>query len=692
MLFLLADPAHAYIGPGAGFALASSFFVVFLTAVAGIALLLVWPFRKLWQLMTRKKPKNPLVKRLLIVGFDGQDTRVTEKLMAEGKLPNLKALADEGTYRPLATSYPSITPVAWSTFATGVQPGKHNIFDFLDRDRRSYLPILSSVRIGSVDKTLKLGKWRIPLSKPELTLMRKSKPWWSILGERSVWSTIIRVPISFPPDKFYGAQLGAMSIPDLLGTQGTFLLFTTRSSDDKFKEGGIRLPLSPNGSATSLEGKIQGPENTFLDGNPPLEIPLKVKMDKAAGTATLELDGESITVKPGDLTDWVTLQFPAAPGVKVSGLCRMMVTEMDEHFSLYMTPISIDPEKPAMPISHPSYYSTYLAKKVGPFSTMGLAEDTWALNEQVTKDKTFWDQTIGVDDERREMFFAGLDRLKSGALVCVFDGVDRVQHMYWRYMEDGHPAQAHSENAEHVKAIEDYYIRNDKLVGQIRKKVKKGDLLMVISDHGFTSFRRGVNLNRWFLDNGYMKLKEGADGSSEWLQDVDWENTRAYALGLSGIFLNIKGREAKGTVEPGDEAEALKAEIMEKLQGLRDEEAGEVGINEGFDTNVIYNGPYKGNAPDVLIGYNHGYRASWDCASGVVNAPLFEDNIKAWSGDHCVDPRIVPGVFFCNRDIDVEDPALMDIAPTALRLFGVDAPDHMEGKPLFEKSSFGKGK
>jgi predicted AlkP superfamily phosphohydrolase/phosphomutase len=685
----LPGAAHAYIGPGAGFALASSFFVVFVTALAGLALLLIWPFRMAWRAMTRRRPAKPLIRRLIVVGLDGQDPRVTDRLLAEGKLPNLARLAEEGGYHRLTTTYPSITPVAWSSFSTGTQPGKHNIFDFLDRDRRSYLPILSSVRIGSVDKVLKLGKFRIPLKKPELTSLRRSKPWWTILGEHNVWSTVIRVPITFPPDRFYGAQLGAMSIPDLLGTQGTFLLFTTRKSDERFKEGGIRVALTRNGTPDSFDTVIRGPENTLVEGNPALQIPLGIRLDRAAKRARLQLNGQQLDLEPGRLTDWIKLEFPAAPGVKISGLCRMMVTELDEHFSLYLTPISIDPEKPAMPISHPSYYSTYLAKKVGPYSTMGLAEDTWALNERVTNDAAFWEQTVAIDDERRRMFFSALEKLRSGALVCVFDGVDRVQHMYWRYVEDGHPARARSENGAHVGAIEAYYRRNDELVGQVRAKIREGDLLLVISDHGFTSFRRGVNLNRWLLDQGYLALKPGTEGKSEWLRDVDWSRTKAYAVGLSGMFLNVEGRESQGIVKPGADAEALKAEIAAKLRGLRDEAKNEIGINEAFDTAKIYNGPYKGNAPDLLIGYNHGYRASWDCASGVVAGPVFEDNVKAWSGDHCVDPRLVPGIFFCNRKISAADPALIDIAPTALSLFGVQPPEHMEGKLLFDTSTFG---
>ncbi|MBW2422585.1 MAG: alkaline phosphatase family protein [Deltaproteobacteria bacterium] len=365
----------------------------------------------------------------------------------------------------------------------------------------------------------------------------------------------------------------------------------------------------------------------------------------------------------------------------------MMVTEMDEHFSLYITPLNIDTEKPAMPISHPSYYATYLAKKTGPFATLGLAEDTWALNEEVTDDGTFLQQTYDIDRERQNMFFAAMDRLRKGALVCVFDATDRIQHMFWRYTEKGHPAARGKENAEHRNAIDELYLSNDKFLGKVMDRLKPGDVLMVISDHGFTSFRRGVNLNAWLLKEGYLKLKPGADGSAEWLRDVDWSQTQAYALGLTGMFLNVEGREAKGTVKPGKEARALKAELIAKLNGLKDDEGGEVGIREVFDTEKLYAGPYLENAPDFLIGYAAGYRVSWDCASGVVSGPIFEDNVKAWSGDHCVDPRIVPGVLFCNHKIDNDDPALIDVAPTTLKMFGIDPPAHMEGKPLFKDGS-----
>jgi len=680
----LIQPLLAYIGPGAGVALLSSFLVILTTMVLVVFSLLLLPFRLLWRAVRRKKRLKPWIKRLVIVGFDGQDPQLTERFMKEGKLPNFSKLAQMGCYSRLRTTFPSLSPTAWSSFATGTEPAKHNIFDFLSRDPRTYLPVLSSAHIGDVERFLKIGKYRIPLRKPELRLLRKSKPSWTILGEHEVWSTVLRVPITFPPEKFHGAQLSAMCTPDLLGSQGTFFLYTTRPADAKFKEGGIRVALPAGGDR--FQTRVQGPENAFLESKPPLEVPMAIALDRAARRARVQLDGTAVDLKEKELSDWVTLTFKAAPGIKISANCRMLVTEMDEHFSLYVTPLNIDPENPAMPISHPSYYATYLAKRIGPYCTLGLAEDTWALNEGVIDDAAFLKQSYDIDHERERMLFVALDTLRKGTLTCVFDGVDRIQHMFWRYIEEGHPAARGGNGHEHKGAIEAIYRRSDELVGKVLARMGKGDLLMVVSDHGFASFRRGVNLNAWLLAKGWLALKEGGDGTAEWLRDVDWSKTRAYAIGLTGMFLNLEGREAQGIVKPGEDAARVKAEIMAALQGLSDTERGDTAINEAFDTAKLYHGPYLQNAPDLIIGFNAGYRTSWDGATGVVSGPVFEDNVKAWSGDHCIDPRLVPGVLFASRSIDRADPSLVDIAPTVLRLFGLDPPAHMDGQPLYEKA------
>jgi predicted AlkP superfamily phosphohydrolase/phosphomutase len=673
-------PAEAYVGPGAGFAVLSSFLVLFTTIVVALFSMLLWPFRLLWRSLRGRRRLKAAIGRLIIVGLDGQDPKLTDRFMREGVLPNFKKLAKTGCYTRLKTTYPSVSPVAWSSFSTGTNPSRHNIFDFLDRDRRTYLPVLSSARVGRVRRFLTIGRYRIPLERPELRLLRKSKPFWATLGEHDVWSTILRIPVTFPPDRFYGAELSAMCVPDLLGTQGTFLLFTTRPSGARFKEGGLRVQVRIEGD--SIETTVSGPENTYVAGSPPLQVPLRVRLDRAGRTAQADLNGTRFELVPGRLSDWVTLRFRAAPGITVTGITRLLVIEMDEHFSLYMSPINIDPERPAMPISHPSYYATYLAKRIGAYATLGLAEDTWALNEGVIDEATFLQQVYDIDRERQAMFFSALDRLRRGSLVCVFDATDRIQHMFWRYLDTGHPAARGRKSSPHGDAVKQLYVHNDALIGRVMAQLGDDDVLMVISDHGFSSFRRGVNLNSWLRQEGYLVLKEGADPRAEWLRDVDWPATRAYCLGLTGMFLNVKGREASGAVTSGAEATRLKAEIIGKLNGLRDAERNEIGIREVFDTSALYAGPYLENAPDLLVGYNAGYRTSWDCATGVVEGPVFEDNVKAWSGDHCIDPRLVPGVFFCNRKIEARDPSLIDIAPTALRLFGVEPPSYMDGRPF----------
>jgi predicted AlkP superfamily phosphohydrolase/phosphomutase len=407
-----------------------------------------------------------------------------------------------------------------------------------------------------------------------------------------------------------------------------------------------------------------------------------VVLDRAASRATLTVGATTVTLAVGELSGWLPLPFPAAPGVTVAGIARVQVLELGEHVSIYMSPINLDPEAPAMPISHPDYYAGYLAKRHGAYATLGLAEDTWALNEGVTDDATFLKQAHDIDDERRTMFLTSLEKLRAGTLVCVFDATDRIQHMFWRYIDPKHPAHRKDAPPEHRDAIKALYQKNDALVGQVLQTLGPNDLLMVVSDHGFSSFRRGVNLNAWLLREGYLTLKDGTDGSTEWLRDVDWSKTRAYCLGLSGLFLNLRGREASGIVAPGDEARALKAEIIAKLKQLPDQAGGDIGVREAFDTTALYQGPYSENAPDLVIGYNAGYRTSWDCATGMVSGLVFEDNTKAWSGDHCIDPRLVPGVVFCNRKIEeTRDLSIVDIAPTALRLFGLEPPPHMDGRP-----------
>jgi predicted AlkP superfamily phosphohydrolase/phosphomutase len=331
----------------------------------------------------------------------------------------------------------------------------------------------------------------------------------------------------------------------------------------------------------------------------------------------------------------------------------------------------------------------YLAKTQGNFTTLGLAEDTWALNEQVLDEAAFLKQAYLIHAEREKMFFDAVEKTRRGVVVCVFDITDRLQHMFWRYLEEDHPANAGKDVEKHRDAIRELYQRMDDLVGRVMQTVDDETLLIVMSDHGCKSFKRGINLNSWLHQNGYLALK-GKPSGAEWFQDVDWSKTQAYAVGLGGIYLNIVGREAQGVVPPGEAAAALKQEIRKGLQSLYDEKSDMLAVREVYDTREMYKGPYVDEAPDLIVGASVGYRVSWTCATGAVIEDVFEDNVKRWSGDHCINPADVPGVFFCNRKIHGDTPSIMDVGPTVLDLFGIPVPAYCDGKSLMPMTGHAK--
>ena len=680
-LFALVNQSHAYIGPGAGFAVMGSFMAIFSAILAGMLAVATWPIRYLIRIVLyRRAFLRSRIKRCVILGLDGMDPKLAEKMMAEGKLPTFSKLTDQGCFKRLETTTPSISPVAWSSFQTGTNPGKHNIYDFLTRDKQSYAPILSSVDIRGTKKFLHLGKWRIPLGKPDIRLLRKSKPFWVTLGKQGIFSNIIRVPITFPPEKFYGVSLSGMCVPDLRGSQGMFSSFSTNPSQAAEVTGGQYHSAQRNGNVVSAE--LVGPDNPFREDGKPMSCPFEVFILEGNSTL-LKIGKEKVPLTIDEYTDWIKVEFKIG-FIKIAGICKFLLQSIDPEFKLYVTPINIDPEKPGMPISHPPVFSTYLAKQQGSFATLGLAEDSWALNEKAIPDNAFIEQCLQLDDEREKMFFDSLEKVSRGLCVCVFDGTDRLQHAFWRDIDEKHPAR--DESSENRNAIEDLYIRMDGLLARTMDKCNDPDtMLMVISDHGFNSFRYGVDLNRWLEENGYLVLKDN-DRTSKYLSAIDWSKTKAYAIGLTGMFLNMKNRESQGIVEPGQEAQELCDEIADKLCQITDDnQPGQPVIKNVYQASKIYKGPYKDNAPDLLVGFCPGYRVSWETAVGTVTKNIFHPNTKAWSGDHCMDPSFVPGVLFSNRKIESENPRLMDIGPTVLDLFGVDVPGYMDGKPLAVK-------
>ena len=677
---LLPGTAYAYIGPGAGFALVSSFFILLMTFVLAFVTLLTWPFK--WVLRTlrgRHALAKSRCKRVIIVGLDGQEPSLTDQFMNEGLMPNFVKLQEQGSYCRLGTSLLAESPVAWSCFQTGCNPGRHKIFDFLVPNRKSYLPQLSSAQVVPSERTLSLGKYQLPLGKPRIDLGRKSQPFWKILGDHGVFSNILRVPITFPPEKFHGVLLSAMCVPDLKGSQGTFFYYTSDPDEKRELTSGVQLPIDyANGVA---RGEFSGPENPIVKNGGEMTIPFQVKVREGNEACELIIGKDSYPLPRNDYTSWIPLGFKAGLGIKARGLARLYLLETSPHFRLYVTPIQIDPGKPALPISHPFTYAIYLAKTLGPYATLGVAEDTSGLNEGIIGEDAFLKQTYLIHEERERMFFDALEKTRRGLVVCVFDITDRIQHMFFRHLQKDHPANRGRDNETHRDAIKQLYIDMDDLLGRVMKRIGKDDVLMVMSDHGFKPFRRGVNLNTWLWKNGFMTLKAERTGR-DMFADVDWSKTKAYAVGFGGIYLNMAGREAQGIVRPGEEAERVKQEISEGLEALYDDTEQLKPIRKVYNTAKIYRGPYVQEAPDVIAGFRVGYRASWESVTGGFTDEVIVDNVRPWSGDHNLNPPDVPGILFSNMKFERNSPHITDLAPTVLDLFGVPAPAYLDGKSL----------
>lgn len=677
-LFFLPMPAFAYIGPGAGFALLSSLWALVLSFAAAFIALITLPIRLLLRLIfRRKRTSGAKVERIVVLGLDGLDPQLCNDYMAQGLMPNLQKLRETGCCTKLASTFPSLSPVAWSTFATGVNPGRHGIFDFLTRNPRTYLPELSSARIVAPRKKIRFGKYTLPLGKSRIRFLRRSRSFWSILGEHGIFSHIIRVPITYPPEKFNGVLLSAMCTPDLQGTQGSFAFYSDNSQPSSKYIGGTRLPLVQKN--TYLHGNLQGPDHPFDKSAGPLQRPFTLRVDSTDSSVEFAVWKQNFTLKEKEFSGWIPVTFSVGL-IKIRGICQFYLKRISPFIELYVSPMNIDPERPALPISHPYYFAVYLAKLFGSYSTLGLAEDTWALNEEVLDEEGFLKQAYNLFTEREQQFFHALAKTRRGVCACVFDGSDRIQHMFYRYLVHDHPANRGVDQIDLKDAVTQVYQKCDEIIGSTLDHLIDGDLFLVLSDHGFKSFVRGINLNAWLRREGYLVLND-EDNTVDYLQNVDWSKTSAYAIGLAGIYLNLYGRERFGIVKKEDQSR-MKSEIAAKLAGLMDAERGCVAVSAVYDARQIYQGAYVDDAPDLIIGCSDGYRISWDSAVGRTSTQVFEDNTKKWSGDHAMDPLIVPGILAGNFKLTTQNPSIADIAPTILEQFGLPAPPFMDGKPL----------
>lgn len=634
-------------------------------------------------LTTKAFGKRETPQKVLILGLDGMDPRLLQLWMKEGKLPYFQRLARQGDFLPLRTSIPPQSPVAWSNFATGTNPGGHAIFDFIHRDPERYFPVFSASETTGAKKTVRVGKLILPLSGGEVKNMRKGRAFWQILEDHDIPATVFKIPANYPPSSTKQRTISGMGTPDILGSYGIFNYYTTEAKELKEDIGGGRIhPV--NVIANRVEAKLLGPVNAFKKDRPESAIEFKVFVDPVNPVAKISFQDNEFILKEGEWSSWKRIHFRMIPTQSVNGICVFYLKQVRPNFKLYISPINIDPGRAVLPISTPKGYSEELEKRFGPFFTKGLPADTKALDNDVLDDGEFLQQDDLVLRERLEMFDYELARFSSGLLFYYVSSTDQRQHMFWRLIDKEHPSYDPALAKKYGNTIENIYKEMDKLLAKAMEKVDKDTVLIVMSDHGFSPFRRSFNLNTWLKESGYHTLiNPWKQGREDLFMNTNWSRTKAYSYGLNSLYINQKGREAEGAVNPGSEKEALIREIAYKLENFRDPKTGGRPVLRAFVAKDVYQGPYVEEAPDIIVGYNHGYRTSWAAPLGRISKEIVEDNTEKWSGDHCMAPEVIPGILLTNRKIKAKSPALYDLTPTILKIFGIEIPKEMVGKPIF---------
>jgi predicted AlkP superfamily phosphohydrolase/phosphomutase len=590
-------------------------------------------------------------KRLIVLGIDGMDPGFLERHWRE--LPTLDRLRHEGDFRRLATTNPPQSPVAWSTFITGLNPGGHGIYDFVHRDPDTMQPVSSMSSASQGGQQLELGPYILPLTAGRVVSNRRGVPFWKMLSDSGVPVTVLRMPTDFPPVECEAHALSGMGTPDLRGSFGTFAYFTDdpKWQDRKITGGEIHTVRIENHRAVL---RVPGPVNSLRRDHEPTFAEIEAFVDPGQDVARFDVAGHSLVLKRGEWSDWIPVQFSLlGPLAGIDGMFRIYVKQLHPRLGVYVSPVSIDPASPAMPISQPESYSRRLTDRIGRYYTLGMPYDTAALRHGVFTREEYREHSRQVSEQTIRLLEDAVDRFQSGVLFFHFFGVDQDSHMLW---------------GEYEQELLETYRRVDRMLAWVQKRASDAALL-VLSDHGFTSFNRAVHLNSWLRDEGLLAVDDAGG--------IDWSRTKAYAMGLNAIYVNQQFRERNGMVAAGEESEQVVERIRRKLAGYRDPKTQRAVVDRVYATGDAESGP------DLLVGYADGFRASWQTALGEVPGPVVEDNSDEWRGDHCIDPRHVPGVLLSNRKLQLPDPRLDDVTATILEVFGVGKSDAMEGRNLY---------
>ncbi len=618
---------------------------------------------------------DPKFGKVILLGMDGLDPGILSSLMNDGELPNFSGLGRTGSFTPLATSNPAQSPVAWASIATGNNPGYHGVFDFLGRRVSDYMPELAILRMNPKNVFGKREAMFLPVM--------QGNAFWDYTSANKIPSTVLKWPMTFQPKQNRAKLYAGLGVPDIKGGLGRYSFYTTRNipASEEGAEKVIRVAIKGN----KIRTHVSGPNVVKLRARDTAKAELDISID---GDSKIEVsvDGRRLTVHKGRWSEWVEVKFKLGFMKTATAIVKFYLNRIRPEFELYMTPVQINPKDPAFVISSPDEYIRELADEVGYFYTLGMPEDTKAVEEGRTDEDAFITMCDEIIDEQEKMLWYELNRFNEGVLACAFFSTDRIQHIFWATRDPAHPLYDRAYAGKYGRVIDDCYRRMDRILGEVMKHVDDRTALMVFSDHGFSTFRRTVHINSWLAQNGFMTLtqqvsKDDRDAGGLF-QYVDWKKTQAYALGFGSIYLNLRGREKNGIVDPATEADAVSDRIIAGLTGLTDPGNGQPVVRNVYRSNDIYSGARAADAPDLVIGFQDGYRVSWQTAVGGSPPEIIGDNLKKWSGDHIIDPSIVPGILLTNFRTGRDDPGLMDIAPTVLDCFGMSAEGVMEGKTL----------
>jgi predicted AlkP superfamily phosphohydrolase/phosphomutase len=612
--------------------------------------------------------------RVIILGLDGMDYDLTSRLMKEGRLPGLSRLARAGGFSPLGTAIPAQSPVAWSNFITGLDAGGHGIFDFIQRDPATMVPYLSTSRTDPPKHVLRVGGWQFPLSGGKVELLRRGRAFWEILEKHGVPTTVLRIPANFPPSGTAGRELSGMGTPDILGGYGTFSYYTT----DRLAF--LGQPMSGQGNVYRVEetdgvahAKIYGPDHPLKVTPEKLSVDFTLSLDPDRPAGKLVVGDEVRLLQEGEWSDWVPISFDLVPTQHLPVQARFYLKKVRPELALYVSPLNFDPFAPALPISTPASYAAELARATGRFYTQGMPENTGALSAGVFTPEEFMVQARIASQEVLDQFPYVLGRFDRGLLFFYEGNTDLVSHMMWRPMDPGHPAYDPVKDPPFADAVPSAYEAADSLVTYALGHMGEDTLLVAMSDHGFTSWRRTFHLNAWLHQNGYLAVRdETLPSGMELLTNVDWARTRAYGFGLNGLYVNLQGREKDGIVAP-PQRDTLLAEIKQKLEAMIDPGTGKPAIAHVYLRDQTFaDGGQRAIGPDAVVGYAKGTRGADASALGEVEREVLTDNDKPWSGDHEMDTPSVPGILATSRPLKRPARDLRELHASVLAEFGVE--------------------